>query len=265
MGAWIRTLWDAVLFKTEAYERVRDRRDAVMQGFFVIVIVALLVALPSFVTQIAQGLRPAEAEIADARAGFRTVMDNIAPYLSQMGLPSAAGELIMQQAEANFDSVAQMIAEIEALPTALPRPIGKTLTAFGAWVSHPFGSASFPLSAAVLATWLGYGVWVMLAAKLMGGRGTLTGFFGTTALFAVPHLLDFFRWVPYVGSLLGFVAFIWGLAIYVKATAVSHKFRTALGFLALVLPVIAVGFLSILLIFGAGAVALVAGLAGQGR
>jgi hypothetical protein len=265
MGAWIRALWDAVIFKTEAYERLRDRRDAFMQGFFVIVIVALLAGLPGFVTQLARGFRPPAAEIADARSGFQTVIDGIMPFLGQTGLPAGASSQIVEQAKANFESVAQMIAEIEALPTALPRPIGKTLTAFGAWVSHPFGAASFPLSAAVLATWLGYGIWVMLAAKLMGGRGTLTGFFGTTALFALPHVLDIFRWVPYVGSLLGFVAFIWGLAIYVKATAVSHKFRTALGFLAMVLPVIIVALLSILLIFGVGAAALIAGLARQGQ
>jgi hypothetical protein len=99
----------------------------------------------------------------------------------------------------------------------------------------------------------------------MGGRGTLTGFFGTTALFAVPHVLDFFRWVPYVGAFLGFVAFIWGLAVYVKATAVSHQFRPALGFVAMILPVVVAAFLGILLIFVVGAVALIAGLAGQGR
>ena len=179
MGAWIRALWDAALFKTEAYERLRDRRDAFMQGFFVIVVVALLVALPAFVTQFVRGFRPPEAEIADARSGFQAVMDGITPFLGQMGLPAEAQGPILEQAKANFESVATMIVEIEALPTALPRPVGKTLTAFGAWVSHPFGAASFPLSAAVLATWLGYGIWVMLAAKLMGGRGTLTGFFGS--------------------------------------------------------------------------------------
>ena len=61
MGAWIRTLWDAALFRTEAYERLRDRRDAFMQGFFVIVVVALLVGLPGFVTQLARSFRPPEA------------------------------------------------------------------------------------------------------------------------------------------------------------------------------------------------------------
>jgi hypothetical protein len=264
MGAWIRTLWDAAIFKTEAYERLRDRRDAFMQGFFVIVAVALLVSVPIFVTQLVRSFRPPEAEIADARSGYQAFMDSITPFLWQIGLPDEAKEPILEQASANFEAVAQMIAEIEALPTALPRPVGKILTAFGAWVSHPFGAASFPLSAAVLATWLGYGIWVMLAAKLMGGRGTLVGFFGTTALFAVPHVLDFFRWVPYVGPFLGFAAWIWGLAIYVKATAVSHRFRPALGFAAMVLPVIVAAFLGILLIFVVGAVALVAGMIGQG-
>ena len=58
---------------------------------------------------------------------------------------------------------------------------------------HPGG---FPLAAVALGTWLGYGIWVMLFAKLLGGRSTLAGFFSTTALYAVPHLLSFFAFIP---------------------------------------------------------------------
>ncbi len=69
-------------------------------------------------------------------------------------------------------------------------------SAIGHWLSRPFASSPLPLAAATLSTWLGYGMWVMLAAKLLGGRGTLHGFFGATAFFAVPHVLDIFAACP---------------------------------------------------------------------
>jgi hypothetical protein len=263
MRSWIRGLWDAVVFRTEAYQRLSDRRDAFMQGFLVIVVVALLAGLPGFVTQFVKGLRPAGAEISDARAGFREAMQRMAPYLVGMGVPSGMQDQVLQQIEQNMESGFNIAAEIQNLPTVLPKPIGRTLEAMGAWLSVPFSSASFPLGTAVLATWLGYGIWVMLAAKLMGGRGTLAGFFGATALFAVPHVLDFFRWVPYVGSWLGVIAFLWGVAIYMKATAVSHKFQGVLGVVAVLLPLVVVAFLSILLIFGVGTLAVLLSTSGR--
>jgi hypothetical protein len=263
MRTWIRGLWDAVIFRTEAYQRLSERRDAFMQGFLVIVVVALLAGLPGFVNQFVKGLRPAGSEISDVRAGLREAMQQMAPYLVGMGVPSGMQDAVLQQIEQNMESGLNIASEIENLPTTLPRPIARTLEAMGAWLSVPFSSAGFPLGAAVLATWLGYGIWVMLAAKLMGGRGTLAGFFGATALFAVPHVLDFFRWVPYVGTWLGVIAFVWGVAIYMKATAVSHKFQGALGVVAVLLPLVIVAFLSILLIFGVGTLAVLLSTSGR--
>jgi hypothetical protein len=263
MRAWIKTLWDAILFRTEAYQRLADRRDAFMHGFVVIVVVALLAGLPGFVTQFVGGLRPTATEIGDAQAGFRQAMGMITPYLAQAGVPAEMQAQILQQAQQGMDMGLEIAGQIQDLPTTLPRPVGKTLEAAGAWAARPFGSASFPLSAAVLATWLGYGIWVMLAARLMGGRGGLTSFFGATALFAVPHVLDFFRWVPYVGSALGVIAFVWGAAVYVKATAVSHRFSVGHGLLAVLLPLLVAVFLGILLVLGVGVIVLIAAAGGN--
>jgi hypothetical protein len=92
-----------------------------------------------------------------------------------------------------------------------------------------------------LGAWLGYGIWVMLFAKLLGGRASLASFFGATAIFVVPHLLLILRWVPILGGLLAFIAFVWGLALYVKATAVSHgltldRALLAVAFIPIMLP-----------------------------
>ena len=105
----------------------------------------------------------------------------------------------------------------------MPKPINTFFEQVGKWVSQPFTAGGFPLAAVALATWLGYGIWVMLFAKLLGGRGTLAGFFGVTALYAVPHLLSFFAFIPILGGILGLIAYFWGLAIYIKGTASSHQ------------------------------------------
>jgi hypothetical protein len=99
----------------------------------------------------------------------------------------------------------------------------------------------------------------MLAARLLGGRGGLAGFFGTTALFAVPHVLNVFNMAPYVGGVLGFIAFAWGAAIYVKATAVSHELSIERALLAVLLPVLvafAIAILVALVAFGLIGIAL---------
>jgi len=263
MGAWFKTLLNAVLFKTNAYENLCDRRDAVMHGFIIIVVVALLAGVPGFVNQFLSGLRPAATEVGDARAALQQMMDRFAPALQNAGIPAAEQALIAQQAQQGMDTGLQIAQEIQGLPTALPRPVGRTLEAIGAWLSKPFSSASFPLGAAVLATWLGYGIWVMLAAKLLGGQGTLVGFFGTTALFAVPHVLDLLRWVPHVGTALGVLAFLWGAAVYVKATAVSHRFSVGHAVVAVLLPLVVAIILGILLVVGVGILIAIAASGGR--
>ena len=97
---------------------------------------------------------------------------------------------MIEQIRENFRvgmDIATQISEVEAV---LPQPMGIIFEQLGVWASRPFGgSAGVPLAVATLGAWLGYGIWVMLIAKLFGGRGTLPGFFGTTALFAIPQLL----------------------------------------------------------------------------
>lgn len=266
MNAWIRDLWDACRFKTDVYERLAVRRDSVLRGFLLIVVVALLAGIPGFVIQLGRGLNPAaaESELAAARQGLRQALDTAAPYLEQAGVTGSAQQVILDQIMQNMESGFKIAADIEALPRPLPRFMGATLEAIGAWASQPFGNASFPLSAAVLATWLGYGVWVMLAARLFHGKGELTGFFGTTALFAAPHVLDVLRWIPYVGGVIGFAAFAWGLAIYVKATAVSHKISVERAVVAVLLPAVVAALLLLLFVMGI-VVLIAASAAGGGR
>lgn len=235
MKTWLRDLWDAARLRTKVFEGLRLRSDAFLQGFLVIVVVALVAGLPAFVLDLAGGMRMTEvADTAAARADVRRTLEAAAPALEDLGVGSEVREQIAQ----GFDLGLTIGTEVSALPTRLPKPFGAIFQAIGAWLSRPFADGGFPLAAAALGTWLGYGVWVMLFARLLGGRGTLHGFFGSTALFAVPHLLGVLGRVPVLGAALGAVAFVWGAVIYIKATAVSHELSFERATLAVALPLL---------------------------
>jgi hypothetical protein len=245
MAEWISTFGRALLFDGAAFDRLRQRRNVFAEGLLVILLVALLAGLPGLISNTIKALQNkplTSAEAAEATQGFasgldqaRAVLENLPPEVR------AAAQVALDQASENFRMGLEIGTRVASLPTPLPRPVPQILEQIGAWASRPFGGTGIPLAAATLGAWLGYGIWVMLFAKLLGGRASLASFFGTTAIFAVPHLLMVLRWVPYLGGLLALIAFIWGLALYVKATAASHQLTLdrallAVAFIPIVLP-----------------------------
>ncbi len=243
MKEWVRTLVDAALLRTEAFTRFRDRLDVFFQGFLIVVAVALLTGLPGLVRGVVDAATPrsAEAQLEQATARLEAALAQMEPYLSSAS--PAAQEQVAQIVRAARLWTAAGI-EIANLPALLPRPVGRVLEAFGAWLSLPFTKGGLPLTAAALSIWLGYGVWVMLLAKLLGGRGTLAGFLGTSALYAVPHVLTVFAFIPCLGPLLGLAAVVWGAVIYVKATAVSHHLSAGRAAVAVLVPAAALALIA---------------------
>jgi hypothetical protein len=181
MKAWLSTLWNASLLRNEAFSGFRDRRDVFFQGFLIIVAVALLVGIPAFAGNVVKAFQPrmSEAQLEEATSQIEKGLTQIEPFLGFM--PAEARQQLPEVTRMIKTWMAAGV-EISNLHTTLPRPLGALLQAFGGWLSLPFTASGFPLSAVSLVTWLGYGLWVMLLAKLLGGRGTLAGFFGTSAL-----------------------------------------------------------------------------------
>jgi hypothetical protein len=135
----------------------------------------------------------------------------------------------------NFTAGINMGVELDTLPTPLPRPIAGFFTALGAWISAAIGNAG---------PWLGYGALVLLFAKLAGGRGILNLFFGLTALYAVPNLLQIFSFLPFLGPVIGLIALIWGIAVYIRAVQVSQDFSGGKAVLITALPLLIVLLIS---------------------
>jgi hypothetical protein len=257
MKEWLIDVWAAARLRTDVIAALARKPDAFLHGTIIIIVVALLIGIPGFVHELSQVSRAGQVtEPAETRTALRDALEAVRPTVEELGIPAGIWTTIEDQIVANFGLGSQIGQQIEQLPTALPRPVGRFLRTLGHWLSTPFTATGLPLAVVGLAGWLGYGIWVMLAAKLLGGRATLHGFFGATALYAVPHVLDAFRWLPFIGGLLGFIALLWGAVVYIKATQVSHEFTFERALLAVLLPVIVligVGVLVISILRGVAA------------
>jgi hypothetical protein len=262
MKIWANMLWQAALFRTAAYEGVSQRRDAFYLGFVTIVAIALIAGLPAFIGGLIESVNPGPdaAEVQAAMDGVEQTFTQLAPFMGD--LPPAMREQILDQINQVVELAVGAERQIADLPRLLPSPVDAIFESFGRYASRPFADTSLPLTGVTLGTWLGYGIWVMLFAKLLGGRAGLVSFFGTTALYAVPFLLTFFNFIPVLGPLLTLIAFIWGLAIYVKATAVSHQLSAGRAITAVFLPMLIVALLGLLL---AGSIGALIGLSNMGN
>ena len=230
---------DALLFKHEAYVQHVARADALKRGLALLVLVTLIAGIASLVVNFVGGLRPtnAQAELREAEEGMQAFFDNAGPFLN---LPPDFKKGVYQGFRAARSGI-EIGMRVADLPTPLPKPVGIALSSLGKFLSLPFSR---------LAGWIGYGVWVLLAAKLLGGRATIAQTLGATALYAVPHVLDILGPVPCLGGLLGLVATVWGIAIYVKALAVANDFGVGRAIVATVLPALIIAVLALLGLMG---------------
>lgn len=238
MKELLRFAWDVSLFRHESYVQHLARADALKRGLALLILVTLLSGVISLIINVIGDLRPMNIE-----AQRQAVEQGIQEFLSYMrqfsDLPPDFEKVMRAYAQPGME----IGFRIAALPTPLPQPVGRVLEGLGAFLSLPFSR---------LAGWIGYGIWVFLVAKLLGGRATVSQMLGATALYAVPHVLDVLGFVPCLGPVLGLVATVWGIAIYVKALAVANDFSIDRAVVATVLPALvgaALALMGLLILF----------------
>jgi hypothetical protein len=215
--------WDALLFKDEAYTQHAVREDVLKRGLTLLVLATLVAGSLPFVADVIGDLRPISAQRREAEQGLQEFTKSMAPLWKSFGAPPG----FEQEMLTNIRTGMETGFNIAELPTPLPQPLGRILEDLGAFLSLPFSR---------LASWIGYAIWVLLVAKLLDGKATLAQMLGTTALYAVPHVLDILSFVPCLGQLLGLAATVWGIVIYVKAVAVANDFSIGRAIAATVVP-----------------------------
>lgn len=225
MNQFIVAVRGVLTLDTSVLERMRDAKDGIRRALLIIAVISLIVAFPTFINRLLLGFSPINGNLAqmNLETALGPFADALGPFLG------------------NFQASLNIGTEIEALPTSLPRPLAKTLQAVGEYLSYPF---------AWIGGWLSYLIWVTLVAKLLGGRAGIRQMISTTSLHSVPMTLNALGFIPCIGFLIQIATFIWGLAIYVKATAVANDFDWPKAALAVLLPFFALAFVITVVVIG---------------
>jgi hypothetical protein len=223
----------ALSLDTQTFVAQREARDTFRKGVLFIVVITLLAGSLSFIVSTVRGFLPPKWDAQ--RDELEDQISQVFKFLP-FEMDAKTERMIVGSIEAGLD----IGFEIAQLPTPLPRPVKDFLQALGGWVTAPLLR---------LGGWMGYAFWVLLVAKLLGGRATLSQMLGCTALYVAPQILTILQVIPCLGPILAFVAFVWGLVIYIKATAVANELGPGRALLAAILPAaVLIGLISLIVI-----------------
>jgi hypothetical protein len=228
MSQLTQTIRSALLLEDDAFERMRDAENGFARGLMTIVAISLIVGLVVSLVSFVGAVRTSPAqEVAQFQQGMQQMLDQMRAF-GAFGNDEEFWRIFTENWQAGL-AMGSKIAEVAVRTTPAPQPVVDLFQALGRWLSYPFGWIS---------TWMFYGVLTLLFAKLLGSTATIREMLATTSLVAVPHLLDAFGFIPYIGSLVGIIAFFWGLAIYAKGAAVANRFDLGRALLAIAAPFI---------------------------
>lgn len=208
---------------------LRESPDGVRRGFLLVLFVGLLVGAANGISITIQNASPTRA-IATLREQFDRQMD-------QMVLSSndTSMQELTRLVNANEEPFFQLLTDLATLPAPLPRPVGLFFQLLAAVVSMPLSYLAGMLLTVAC---------THLVARQLGGEGHLQQMVALGSLSVAPHALDALAFIPGLGSMLTFAAWLWGLIILITATAVAHRLDSmratvAVLFLPLLLALLA--------------------------
>jgi hypothetical protein len=218
-GMWA-SAWGTLGLDRESLARTPAQRR-LARGLALLLGISLLVGLVDSAVWAAArldswGLRERRAQAVQA----------VSDELSRSPLPPD----VQIELTRNLAAWLDLQGETEGLPRPLGRGAGYALSGLERVLAAPYRR---------LALWLPYTLVVFALARALGGRGSLAQMLGATSLYAVPHLLDVLRPIPWLGPAAGLAAFGWGAVIYVKATAAANDLGLVQAILVTTLPAMA--------------------------
>lgn len=223
----IDTFNGALTMSQTLFKGMRESPDAVRRGFTLVLLVGLLVggvqALSAMITN-----SSSDRLIAEVDQTFTAVESAMEQSLQQQPRDAStdAQRELLQQIKANKAAFLTLVRAIMDLPRPLPRPVGVIFQGLGQMASTPLSY----LGSLVIAV-----VFTHIAARQLGGQGTIQQMLGLGALSVAPHALDALNFIPAFGSTLGIIAWAWGLVILVLSTSVAHRLDSGRATLAVLL------------------------------
>lgn len=209
----LRLGWEALLFKEDAYERMRGARSPVVQALVLILIIGVAVALLGVIGDVlAWATTPDLDEIRQVVLDYMMRM----PWWQEMVRADPAAARIFQEwYERGWDF----------FPTMFGAPsIG------GAFLDIIFTPVRLILY------WVIYGLLAYIFARWMGGTADLSQTLGVLGLAVMPVALNALTMLPYVslGSLVG----VWSILMAYIGLKVAHKLTWAQAVWVTLLPFI---------------------------
>jgi len=210
---------------------LRESPAVVRSGLLVLLLVGLLVGG-------VEGIRTALTSADPQRSAdqFRQLYE---AYAQQIGLGANTPELreFARQLDANREGIIGIVESVAGLPSVLPRPASAALRGLGQFVSRPLDYLRWLLIVVIV---------THIAARQLGGQGSIQQMLGLGALSVAPHALDALGFIPGLGAALQLIAFFWGFAILVAATSIAHKLDSGRATLAVLLYPAILGLLGLL-------------------
>jgi hypothetical protein len=242
----IDTFNGALTLSQTLFRGMREAPDAVRRGLTLVMLVGLLVGGVQAISTMITNSSP-DRMIADAEATLNQSIEQQA-----LGATSDSQREAVRLLKDNSAGILNLVRAIVELPTPLPRPVGTIFQGLGLVASMPLSYLGSLMFAVVL---------THIAARQLGGQGTIQQMLGMGALSVAPHALDALSFIPVIGSTLGVIAWAWGLVILVVATGIAHRLDSGRATLAVLLyPVIGI----LLLMLGCCALFILALAGGRG-
>jgi len=226
-----RLLVGGLLLDDDVFVEMRDDPDGLARGLRFLVTLGLVVGLVGAAATFASryGKSPAD-EMASVEAQLREGFERAQSFTIQDPDAQEAFDQVLQSISAGFD-MAEGIADTVVETTPAPTALVQLLESLGDGLSRPFSW---------IASWLLWGVIVLLFARMLGGTATIQQMLATTSLVAAPHLLDALGFVPIGGGMLELLALLWGLAVFIKGTAVANRISGGTAIVAFLAPIVIV-------------------------
>jgi lysylphosphatidylglycerol synthetase-like protein (DUF2156 family) len=253
------------------YKHAPDGLSQALRFFFVVTLIAgfgVLFGIPVQLDRVVwnEAFEEAQALNSEIAASIEPFLQSSIPFISIPDEMSASiGNAFVGVSETLNDIVKQFEEEAELLAPPMGTRTSRVFQQFGRWISMPF---------VIMSNYIVLALVSMMAARLLGGRATLSQHLTVVLLAAAPLVLLLPSLIPdlspittiataaaiaLVGRLLALVGLIWAGIILIKGVALAHEFswERAAGSLVftwllmyVLLPLLSIFVLTYLVRFG---------------
>lgn len=225
-------LWGALFLESQAYATMRDNKSPFKKGFIILIVLGLALALAGIISVTLEwASSPSLAAIQE------TVLEK---YQQSFWWHFIEAE---PQALNLFEQTWEQIWQI--LGFVFPTPA----SSLSGLILKPAG---------LIASWLIFGLFAHLFARMLGGKANLSQTLGATSLAAAPQLLGLLTVLPFV-----VIAGIgtWTLLCRYMAMRITHELSWQRAMWSVFLPTVLLSFLLFLLaaVIGFGFLTIMAG------